>query len=128
MKTVNGHILEVRSLPTGQGTVIVALTGDLDLSSAPVLERELEHLAEAGARRVVIDATDLTFIDSSGIAVLVVAHRTFVERGGGLEVYNPGPLVRRTLDVTGVSQHLQAAAALGATPVASVGHDDPPAA
>ena len=128
MKTANDQILEVRSLPTGQGTVIVALTGEVDVSSAPVLKRELEHLSEMGARRIVIDATDLTFIDSGGIAVLVGAHRTFIERGGGLEVYNADPVVGRTLDVAGVSQLLQTATVLGATPVDSVGHEDPPAA
>src|SRR5258708_2582640 len=65
MKTANDQILEVRSLPTGQGTVIVALTGEVDLSSAPVLKRELEHLREAGTRHIVIDATAPTFLDSS---------------------------------------------------------------
>ena len=128
MKTSDGQILEVQSLPTGEGTVIVALTGEVDLSSVSVLERELEHLSDIGARRIVIDATDLTFIDASGIAALVVARRTFVERGGGLDVYNADPVVRRTLDITGVGHDPQAATVLCATPVAGVGHEDPPAA
>jgi anti-anti-sigma factor len=128
MKTANSQIFEVRSLPTGQGTVIVALTGQVDLSSAPVLKRELEQLSEAGARHIVIDATDLTFLDSSGIAVLVGAHRTFVECGGGLEVYNACPVVRRTIDVTAVGQRLQPATVPRSSPAARVGHEDPPAA
>jgi anti-sigma B factor antagonist len=126
MKTLNGQTLEVRSLPTGQGTVIVALAGEVDLSSVAELRRELEYLSEAGARRIVIDATDLNFMDSTGIHVLVMAHRTFVDRGGGVEVYNAGRGVRRTLDLSGVTQHLRTTSLPGVTPVAigSVEHED----
>jgi anti-sigma B factor antagonist len=125
MKTANGQILEVRSLPTGAGTVIVALTGEVDMSSAPVLKRELERLSEGGARRVVIDATDLTVIDSSGIAVLIVAHRTFVERGGGLEVYHARPGVLTSLDVSGASENLQTAASVRTARRATWNEDSP---
>jgi anti-sigma B factor antagonist len=107
MKTANGQLLEVRSLPTGRGTVIVAVTGVLDLASAPVLERELQHLNEAGARRIVIDATDLSVIDETGISVLVMAHRALVDRGGDLEVYNAGAGVEAPLDASGLRRHVR---------------------
>ncbi len=127
MKTATGQMLEIRSLPTGQGTVIVALTGRVDASSAPVLEDELVHLHQAGPRRIVIDATDLTFIDPNGLTVLVDAHRAFVERGGGLEIYNASPVVGRTLDRTGVAHLLQSVTAI-APAAGGGGQDDPSAA
>ena len=123
MKTLNDQTLEVRSLPTGQGTVIVALAGEVDLSSAADLRRELEHLIEAGARRIVIDATDLDFIDSTGIHVLVTAHRTLADRGAGIEVYNAGPAVRRTLELSGATQHLRTTSLPDVAPVA-IGSED----
>ena len=119
MMTPDTQLLDVRILPTGQGTVIVALAGEVDVTSTPLLRRELLRVSDAGAKRIVIDATDLTFIDSTGISVLVFAHRALLERGGYLEVHNAGPAVRTPLDVCGISQHLRV------TPPAG---EDPPAA
>ncbi|ROO82884.1 anti-sigma B factor antagonist [Actinocorallia herbida] len=60
--------LEVRS--EGEATV-VRPSGEVDVSTAPVLRRELERMIADGARVLVIDLTDVTFLDSTGMAVFV---------------------------------------------------------
>jgi anti-anti-sigma factor len=47
---------------------------------------------------------DLSFIDSSGISVLVLAHKQLAERGGQLVLRSPQRIVYRVLEVTGLTQ------------------------
>jgi len=63
--------LNVRIDRTGDTFSVVELTGELDLSTVPRLESPL--LAHLRARGVVVDLTKLSFIDSSGLAVLIRA-------------------------------------------------------
>lgn len=76
-----------------RGTAIVELTGELDLATAPEFNDEV-MAALAGPRSVVVDASDLTFVDSSGLSVLFHAHR----RSRGVQqmhvVCVPGPVTR----------------------------------
>ncbi|GAB2812586.1 anti-sigma factor antagonist BldG [Actinocorallia aurea] len=60
--------MEVRS--EGEVTVVRPL-GEVDVSTAPMLRRELERLIDEGARALVIDLADVTFLDSTGMAVFV---------------------------------------------------------
>ncbi len=72
------------SLTVGQlapDVVCVALSGELDLSRALLLEQELRTVEGTGASGIVIDLSELDFVDSSGLARLIAAHRR-AERGG----------------------------------------------
>lgn len=82
------------------------LGGELDLAGAPALEAAIEEgLADAG-RRLVIDFSALTFIDSTGIAILVAALGD--ERAAGRLGFVPStaPAVTRVLQLTGVEERL----------------------
>lgn len=78
----------------------VALRGSLDLADAGRAGRLLTEMAEAAApRRLEVDARDLEFIDSSGLACLVSAERAGRRLGGGLRLsVGHGP-VRRLLEL-----------------------------
>jgi anti-sigma B factor antagonist len=52
-------------------TSVVAVEGELDLASAPQLKRELADAVRAGSRRLIIDLSAVTFIDSTALGVLV---------------------------------------------------------
>src|SRR4051812_10424045 len=72
------------SLTVGQlapDVVCVALSGELDLSRALLLEQELRTVEGSGPAGIVIDLSELDFVDSSGLARLIAAHRR-AERGG----------------------------------------------
>jgi anti-sigma B factor antagonist len=85
------------------GQVCVAAEGELDLSTADELKQAL--LRElAGGRRVLLDLSDVTFIDSSGLAAIVSAlHATGNGNGGKLELSGGlRPQARRLMELTGV--------------------------
>lgn len=87
----------------------VALAGELDLASAKELSEELEW-AEIGGdapRRLVLDMTELEFIDSTGIAILVAANRRFNADGDCFSlVPSRAEIVCRVLAMTGMGASL----------------------
>lgn len=64
--------LRIESRRDGDTTIVV-LVGELDLASAPDLERELQAAESSGSTRVVIDLTALGFMDSTGLQALLRA-------------------------------------------------------
>jgi anti-sigma B factor antagonist len=90
------------------GAVIVALGGDLDIASAPIVRERLLSLLRPGACRLVIDMSAVRYADASGLAVLVNTQRRAVLLGGGLRLAAPSPEVARILIATGLGRHLAA--------------------
>jgi anti-sigma B factor antagonist len=83
------------------GCSVVAAGGELDLWTCPALRKAL-HVAAESSRRLVIDLTAVTFLDSSGIGVLLDAHVQRRHRAPVVLVGAVG-MVRRVLEVSGVS-------------------------
>lgn len=86
---------------------LVRLSGELDISTAGELTGVLDELAAAGARRIVVDLTDLTFCDSTGIAAFVRGDNRAAARGGWLRVTGATGRVHRVLQVTGLAEVLR---------------------
>lgn len=83
---------------------VVTLSGDVDCSSASHLREVLDALVIAGVQKVVIDAGDVSFIDSTGVGVLVTAQRHLQrEHGGALTVRSPSRVVYRVLELAGLT-------------------------
>ncbi len=82
---------------------VVALTGEIDLSTSPLLRATLVSLIDRGARELTVDLCDVTFVDSTGLGVLVAALQLLQARGGGgLSIRGVGPVVRRVFELTGL--------------------------
>jgi anti-sigma B factor antagonist len=81
-------------------TLVLALAGDLDIASVPVLERQLDDALAAGGSRVVIDLSDLEFLDSTGLALFLTARQRLADRGQDLSLRRPRPAVRRLFELT----------------------------
>ncbi|MGW7686314.1 STAS domain-containing protein [Kribbella sp. NPDC054772] len=92
-----GAELVIRTTDAG-AYVLVQVVGDLDLESAPALTEELK--ARLGARPIVLDLAGIEFMDSSGLGVLVGAHKDAAAQGGALLVAAPGPRVHRIFKIT----------------------------
>ncbi|MGW6688579.1 STAS domain-containing protein [Streptomyces sp. NPDC054961] len=84
-------------------TVAVRPIGELDIETAPVLQRALtEALAHASpAKAVVIDCSRLTFCDSSALNALLTARRTAQESGTVIRLAALNPQLHRLLEITG---------------------------
>jgi len=85
----------------------IVVKGELDLAAAPSFLRQLDDALEADpGGSLEVDFTGVTFIDSSGLGVLVACRRRAVTAGGELVVTNAGPGVRFVFEVTGLDKVL----------------------
>jgi anti-sigma B factor antagonist len=92
--------LQVRHLERGR--VILEVSGEVDMITAPQLDRVLADLRVADARVVVVDLAGVGFLGSPGLAVLVNAHRA-LPPGRFLHIVAPGRTVHRAFTVTGLA-------------------------
>ena len=93
--------------PVREDTHLVAPSGEVDVVTAPKLGRRLLSLLEEGKRALVVDLSNITFIDSAGVAVLLNARRQICHRRGELVVVCPNERVRRSFQIMGLTQHLR---------------------
>jgi anti-sigma B factor antagonist len=98
------------SLTVGQlapKVVRVGLSGELDMSRALLLEQELRAIETGEPEGIVVDLSDLDFVDSSGLARLMAARRR-AERGGCRFVLVQGShAVRRLLTLSALDRHFE---------------------
>jgi anti-anti-sigma factor len=101
---VNPVPFEVSISDLDGGIQIIAVRGELDLSTAPDLERPLEDALENGEGPILVDLSECEFIDSTGIALIVRATQRLEGDGAGrtLVVCSYNDQVRRVLDITGL--------------------------
>lgn len=83
------------------GAPIVTLSGELDSSNAASLQAAMTSILAERPARVIFDLGDLRFMDSAGIAVLIG-----VAKASEVHLRNPSPIVRRVVEVTGLSHVL----------------------
>lgn len=85
------------------GATLVEVEGEIDLSTAAQLQRELTMSVAAGSK-LVVDVRGVTFIDSTGVGVLFRTSKKVTAAGGEMRlVCGPGP-VRRVLMVSGLDR------------------------
>ena len=87
--------------------MVVTPEGEIDLTNAALLREVLRKVVERKtAGRIAVDMRDVTFLDSSGIGMLVAAQRAAAAKGVELRLADPNPVVRMTLDVTNLTDLL----------------------
>jgi anti-anti-sigma factor len=88
------------------GAVRIALAGELDISTAPRVEEELERVEPSGPAVVVLDLRDLVFMDSTGLRLVVSADARAREKGRRLAVVRGPEAVQRIFRVTRLEERL----------------------
>jgi anti-sigma B factor antagonist len=103
---VEAGALELRSERDG-AVQVLALHGELDLSSVSAFDRELARAEASDAQRILVDLRKLDFIDATGISALVRAHRRqAAESGDRLGLHQPSGQPRRVIELTGIDELL----------------------
>jgi anti-sigma B factor antagonist len=81
----------------------IAVQGELDLATAPLLERALaELIADRSCRSIVLDLHDLDFVGSAGLTVLINAQAHTRTAGGDITLARPSTATMRALQITGL--------------------------
>ena len=104
-----GFLLAEESVPWGRLAVLV---GELDMDAAPALREWLSDAVEEGADRVVLDFSDVTFVDSLSLAAVVAAKRR-LGPGARLAVVADNPYVLLILEAGGLDSVFEVFATRG---------------
>ncbi len=84
------------------GELVLVVTGEIDIATAPELRCELEALSRGAHSPVVVDLAGVTFLDSSGISALVAARQALAGSDVTLVLLEPSSPVRLVLEMSGV--------------------------
>ena len=90
------------------GVVVVAVSGELDIGTAPRVEDRLAYLAATGHHRLVLDTALLSFCDAAGIRVMVRARMRADEQGGWLRLAAASCRLRWLVDILALVTYLPA--------------------
>jgi anti-anti-sigma factor len=82
------------------GVDVLFVEGEIDVASAPRLIAALNDAVAEAARSVIIDLTSVGFMDSTGLALLINAHRRLAVRRKGFAVVCPAGPLRRVFEIT----------------------------
>jgi len=85
---------------TGKSTVTLSLNGRLDTANAPLLERKIKQWGN-DITELTLDFSELSYISSMGLRVLLQAKKTFREEGRKLIIKNMGDSIREVFEMTG---------------------------
>jgi anti-sigma B factor antagonist len=84
----------------------IAVSGELDMATAPRLVATLDRLPGEGTAPLVLDLSDLAFCDSSGLSVFVQVHQALRATGRSLVLRNPSERLRSLLSTTQLDREL----------------------
>jgi anti-anti-sigma factor len=96
---IDGWLIEVTR---HDGRAVVQVCGELDLNTAPQLRDALTELLDGGATELIVDLSGVSFLDSSGINVLIRAAKRLSDGGGTLRLRSPSSQARNVLEMTGL--------------------------
>ncbi|WP_334141878.1 STAS domain-containing protein [Rhabdothermincola sp.] len=89
-----------------EGWVVIAVTGELDVATAPRLRQEAIRVVAEGNHRLVIDLGGVDFLDSTGLGVIIGILKRVRSHSGELTVVGLTPKVRKVFEVTRVLEIL----------------------
>jgi anti-anti-sigma factor len=101
-----GISVEVQTRPAGE--VVIVAQGELQQSTVPQFRQAVTEALATGADRLVIDLSQITFIDSSGLSALVGARHAGDRAACRISLAGVSPALRRTLNTTGLTDYLNA--------------------
>ena len=91
----------------GSDCFVVAAGGEFDLHTVDRLHDKLADVIESGGRRILVDLTGVSFMDSTALGVLVGAAKTLRSSRGQLVLVADDPRVTRVIEITGLQRVLR---------------------
>jgi anti-sigma B factor antagonist len=94
----------IKTEQPSERSFVIALSGEVDLYTAPQLKQELIRVIETGTENVVVDLSGTTFIDSTTLGVLVSGLKRLRPRGGQLLLVITDRNIAKLFEITGLDR------------------------
>jgi anti-anti-sigma factor len=99
--------LNIRNSELPSGWLCLAVAGEIDLATVPELETAIDSVLSSNSHHLVVDLTESSFMDSTGLKALVMANRRFDEDGRRFAIAVSGGPVSRLIDLSGVESSIR---------------------
>jgi anti-sigma B factor antagonist len=96
-------MMQIATTP-GSDRYLITVSGEVDLATSPELDTAIIAAIDSGATSVVIDLTDVSFMDSSGLGVIVRALKRCREAENDLDLVITNERVLKVFGITGLDQ------------------------
>jgi len=100
MNDVDAAAFVVERIDAGSAIPVIAVHGQADLHTAPLLREALAEAIDDGAPGLIVDLSDATFVDSTTLGVLLGAVKRLRPSGASLAVVCRSPHIRRIFEIT----------------------------
>jgi anti-sigma B factor antagonist len=95
---------DIKTEELGDGAYVISLAGEVDLYTAPEFKQQLLEVINQGARHVVVDFSDTTFIDSTTLGVLVGGVKRLRTNDGQLSLVCSDRNIKKIFEITGLDR------------------------
>ncbi len=95
---------DIKTEQIGDGAFVIALSGEVDLYTAPEFKQQLLDVIGRGGSEVVVDFSDTTFIDSTTLGVLVGGVKRLRPNGGQLTLVCADRNITKIFEITGLNK------------------------
>lgn len=90
-----------------ENTILGKLEGEFDVYTAPYLRNELEIIKIVDGINIILDFENVTFMDSSGLAVIVAFYKKVIQFNGNLKLINLSKKLNRLFIITGLNELIE---------------------
>jgi len=104
---IRGAVMEITINPAGEHAAVVQLRGRLDLLVASEVKQRLAKAVQDGFQLLVIDMSDVSFVDSSGLGALIGGLKAARMAGGDLRLASVGAQAMAMLELTTLNRVLR---------------------
>ncbi|MBQ7793799.1 MAG: anti-sigma F factor antagonist [Clostridia bacterium] len=85
-----------------KNTLVITADGELDHHTAAKIRKEADNAFSGDTRNIIFDFSKLTFMDSSGLGMIMGRYKKIQKKGGSLVIVSPKPQVKRILEMSGI--------------------------
>lgn len=104
--------LDITVRKASEDTAVVAVAGEIDVYTSPALQSRLVEVLRDGSSSVILDLSNVTFLDSTGLGVLITALKRCRSADGDLTLVTAQPNVLKVLEITGLNDVFQVRSSL----------------
>jgi anti-sigma B factor antagonist len=96
--------LKAETRQVRDGVAVIALSGEVDVYTSPRLKQEMVDLLNKGTVKLVVDLSDVKYLDSTGLGVLIGGLKRARERDGDLRLVCDNLRILRIFEITGLTK------------------------
>lgn len=96
--------LQMNTRSVDENTSVITLDGEVDVYTAPQLKQQIITMLDNNITNVVVDLTNVEYLDSTALGVLIGGLKRLRERDGSLNLVCPNPRIRRIFEITGLDK------------------------